>query len=270
MLCAQGHSNINNPANPPVYLSMTNIPPSKHRKSSAMSFQSTDQTRKYSTSTTFNITVLISGSGSNLQALIDACRPTGTLPNARISHVISNRKDAYGLTRASQAHIPTTYHNLVAYKRKEPRTDAGTTAARTHYDADLAQIILTHIPCPDLVVCAGWMHILSEPFIKALQSASVPIINLHPALPGAFNGANAIARAHEAFQRGDIASTGVMVHHVVSEVDMGRPIVTEQVEMRPGEELSGLEERIHQIEWKAIVEGVRVELKELEGERRTS
>lgn len=264
MLCAQSPSNTS--ANPPVYLSMTTLPKQKG-KHSAMS-QSTDQTRKYSTSTTFNITVLISGSGSNLQALIDACVPTGALPYVRISHVISNRKDAYGLTRASNKHIPTTYHNLVAYKKKEQETQAGVKTAREHYDADLAQIILTHIPCPDLVVCAGWMHILSDPFINALKTASVPIINLHPALPGQFNGANAIARAHEAFQRGEVTGTGVMIHHVVSEVDMGRPIVTEQVEIRSGEDLSSLEERIHKIEWKAIVEGVRLELKELENDRR--
>ena len=232
--------------------------------------QSTDQSRKYSNSTTFNITVLISGSGSNLQALIDACNPSSTLPHARISHVISNRKDAYGLTRAQKANIPTTYHNLVAYKKKEPQTDAGIKSARTHFDADLAQIILTRIPCPDLVVCAGWMHILSEPFIKALQAASVPIINLHPALPGKFNGANAIQRAYEAYQRGEITATGVMVHHVIGEVDMGRPIVTQEVDIRPGEELSQLEERIHQVEWKAIVEGVKIELKDLQNERKTS
>ncbi|ETN38678.1 phosphoribosylglycinamide formyltransferase [Cyphellophora europaea CBS 101466] len=235
-----------------------------------MSAPSTDQSRKYSTSSTFNITVLISGSGSNLQALIDACNPTGALPHARITHVISNRKDAYGLTRASNAHIPTTYHNLLAYKKKEAQNEAGVKSAREQYDADLAQIILTRIPSPDLVVCAGWMHILSGPFIKALQTASVPIINLHPALPGQFNGANAIQRAHEAFQRGEIASTGVMIHHVIGEVDMGRPIVTKEVECRPGEELSALEERIHQVEWKAIVEGVVAELKELEDERRRS
>jgi phosphoribosylglycinamide formyltransferase len=269
MLCAQGHSN-NNPANPPVYLSMTNLPPKKstHSRTPTMS-QSTDQTRKYSNSTTFNITVLISGSGSNLQALIDACQPTSALPHARISHVISNRKDAYGLTRAQKAHIPTTYHNLVAYKKKQPQTEEGIKAARTQYDADLAQIILTRIPCPDLVVCAGWMHILSEPFIKALQAASVPIINLHPALPGKFNGSNAIQRAYEAFQKGEITETGVMIHHVISDVDMGRPIITEEVQMRQGEELSQLEERIHQVEWKAIVEGVKIELKELQNERRT-
>jgi phosphoribosylglycinamide formyltransferase len=276
MLCAQGHAN--NTANPPVYLSMTNI--SKKKTSSTLSTainpytmpssQSTDQSRKYSASSTFNITVLISGSGTNLQALIDACKPSGPLSNARITHVISNRKDAYGLTRASKAGIPSTYHNLVAYKKKQPQTDAGVKTAREQYDADLAQIILTRIPSPDLVICLGWMHILSEAFIKALKTATVPIINLHPALPGKFNGANAISRAHEAFQRGEIASTGVMIHHVIGEVDMGKPIVVKEVECRTGEELNALEERIHQVEWKAVVEGVGIELKELEDERKRS
>ena len=228
----------------------------------------TDRSRQYSTSTTFNITVLISGSGSNLQALIDACAPGGRLPHGKIIHVISNRKDAYGLERAKKAGIPTSYHNLVAYKKKQPDTEAGVKAARRAYDRDLAQIILTHIPCPDLVVCAGWMHILSGPFISSLKSATVPIINLHPALPGQFNGSNAIGRAWDAFQRGEIVSTGVMIHHVISEVDAGKPIVVKEVEIRQGELESELETRIHEVEWKAIVEGTGIVLKDLEDQRR--
>lgn len=238
-----------------VSINMTNLPV-------------TDQSRKFATSSTFNITVLISGSGTNLQALIDACKPSSSLPNSRITHVISNRKDAYGLTRAQQANIPTTYHNLKSYKSKQPDTDAGKKAAREHYDADLAQIILTHIPCPDLVVCAGWMHVLSSPFLNALASADVPIINLHPALPGAFNGADAIGRAYEAFQNGEISKTGVMIHKVIRDVDMGDPVVVKEVEMRQGESKEELEERIHQTEWVAIVDGVRTVLKEVERERR--
>ena len=227
----------------------------------------TDQSRRFTGANTFDITVLISGSGTNLQALIDACARSSTIPNARITHVISNRKDAYGLTRAEQARIPTTYHNLVSYKRKQPDTEAGVKAARAKYDSDLAQLILTHIPCPDLVVCAGWMHILTASFINALKSASVPIINLHPALPGAFSGADAIGRAYEAFQQGKIKKTGVMIHKVVGEVDMGEPVVVKEVEMKRGEPKEQLEKRIHQTEWTAIVEGVRVVLKGLERER---
>ena len=270
MLCAQGHSH--NSANQPVYLSMQPLTKSttKTSRKSSSTGAMTDQTRKYSTSTTFNITVLISGSGTNLQALIDACNgPSGALMgHARITHVISNRKSAYGLKRAEEAHIPTLYHNLVSYKQKESQDETGVQKAREHYDADLAQRILTHIPSPDLVVCAGWMHILSDPFINALKSANVPIINLHPALPGKFNGANAIDRAWEAYQRGEIAGTGVMIHHVIGEVDMGEPIVVKEVACVKGEKLSDLEERIHKTEWEVIVEGVSKELAVLEEARK--
>lgn len=228
-----------------------------------------DHSRKYSRSTAFNITVLISGSGTNLQALIDACHNNSALQTAHISHVISNRKDAYGLQRAEHAGIPTTYHNLVSYKKAEPDTEQGVQVARQKYDSKLAQIILANIPSPDLVVCVGWMHILSDPFISALKSANVPIINLHPALPGQFSGANAIGRAWEAFQRGEIAGTGVMIHHVIGAVDEGEPIVVKEVECRQGESETELATRIHEVEWKTVVEGVGIVLKQLEDRRRS-
>lgn len=79
-----------------------------------------------------------------------------------------------------------------------------------------------------------------------IAKASIPIINLHPALPGAFNGANAIGRAWQAFQHGEIAATGVMIHYVISEVDMGEPIVVRDIECRTGESESELETRIHE------------------------
>ena len=236
---------------------------------------STDKSRAYSNSGSFNVTVLISGSGTNLQALIDACGQSPAsktkprlLPQAEITHVISNRKDAYGLTRARDANIATTYHNLVSYKNKYPKTENGEIEARRQYDADLAQMILTHIPCPDLVICAGWMHILSPVFINALTAANVPIINLHPALPKQFNGANAIGEAYKAFQRGQITHTGVMVHQVVEEVDMGEPILVQKVECRSGESQEDLERRIHETEWRLLVEATGEVLNKLEEKRR--
>ena len=208
--------------------------------------------------------VLISGSGTNLQALIDACQ-NHTIPSSRVCRVISNRKSAYGLERARIADIPTTYHNLVSYKKKHSDTEEGVETAREEYDIDLAKIIVEEKP--SLVVCAGWMHILSAPFIAALQRSSIPIINLHPALPGAFNGANAIGRAWEAFQHGDIAATGVMVHYVISEVDMGEPITVRDVPCRAGETESELETRIHEIEWEVIVEGAKKALEAASAKR---
>ncbi|KAK3214078.1 hypothetical protein GRF29_28g1918359 [Pseudopithomyces chartarum] len=120
----------------------------------------------------YNLVVLISGNGSNLQALIDACA-SSALPNTRITHVISNRKAAYGLTRAAQASIPTTYHNLLPFKRQHPDTPSGTTAARTAYDASLASIILALSPRPHVIVCAGWMHILTPDFLNPITQAGI-------------------------------------------------------------------------------------------------
>lgn len=131
------------------------------------------------------LTVLISGNGSNLQAVIDKAR-AGQLPT-NIIRVISNRKDAYGLERARQANIPTQYHNLVKYKKQHPATPEGVQAAREEYDAELARLVLADQP--EMVACLGFMHVLSPRFLEPLEAANVKIINLHPALPGAFNGA---------------------------------------------------------------------------------
>lgn len=129
------------------------------------------------------ITILISGSGTNLQALIDATQG-GVLPSTSIIRVISDRKNAFGLTRAEKAGIPTTYHNLISggYYKKGEQDKAIIAKARERFDADLAQIILKDTP--DLVVCAGFMHVLAPTFLQPLESAHIPVINLHPARPG--------------------------------------------------------------------------------------
>jgi phosphoribosylglycinamide formyltransferase len=135
--------------------------------------------------TPIRLTVLISGNGSNLQAVIDKVGE-GQIP-AKIVRVISNRKDAYGLERAKRADIPTQYHNLVKYKKQHPSTPEGVQAAREEYDAELARLVLAD--SPDLVACLGFMHVLSPKFLEPLEAKHLKIINLHPALPGAFNGA---------------------------------------------------------------------------------
>jgi phosphoribosylglycinamide formyltransferase len=132
------------------------------------------------------LTVLISGNGSNLQAVIDNI-DAGQRLSATIVRVLSNRKDAYGLERAKRAGIPTTYYNLLGYKKRHDNTPEGTKAAREEYDADLAALVLQDTP--NLVTCLGFMHVLSAKFLQPLWDAGVKIINLHPALPGAFNGA---------------------------------------------------------------------------------
>lgn len=194
---------------------------------------------------TAKIVVLISGSGTNLQALIDAAK-TGELP-AEITLVVSNRIKAYGLVRAAEAEIPTLYFPLKPYKT------AGKT--REQYDLDLAKKILAEKP--DLIVLAGWMHVVSPAFLNYFPNR---VINLHPALPGQFVGTHAIDRAYEAFQNGEIQHSGCMVHVVIPEVDAGPVIATAEVPILPEDSLADFEERMHQAEHKLIVKASKMAL----------
>jgi phosphoribosylglycinamide formyltransferase len=142
----------------------------------------------------------------------------------------------------------------VPYKKQYP---SDINLARQQYDADLASIILALTPLPSLIVCAGWMHIVTPPFLTPIASAGIKIINLHPALPGEFAGASAIERAWKAGREEGLKRTGVMIHEVIAEVDAGDAIVTEEVELREGETLDELESRIHAVEHGLIVEGTR-------------
>ncbi|KAK5112933.1 hypothetical protein LTR62_003755 [Meristemomyces frigidus] len=208
------------------------------------------------------ITVLISGSGSNLGALISACN-TPALPRARITHVISDRKDAYGLTRAADASIKTTYHGIVPYKKKYP-DHAGKSDfhdARRAYDADLANLVIAGTP--DIVVCAGFMRILTPSFLDPVKAQAIPIINLHPSKPGDLIGAGCIQRAWDEFEANKRTETGIMIHYVVEEVDMGEPIVHETISIQGCTSLSDLETRIHEREHSLIVKGTNSALQKL-------
>lgn len=181
------------------------------------------------------LVVLISGSGTNLQAVLDACAG-GVLP-AEVAAVFSNRPGAYGLVRAAQSGV-----QAVAFQ-KARETD------RREYDAALAASVASYKP--DWVLLAGWMRLLSASFLDAFPGR---VINLHPALPGMFPGTHAIERALEAYQRGEIAHTGVMVHLVPDEgVDSGPVLGQEIVPIFPGDTLESLEARVHQVEHSLLV-----------------
>jgi formyltetrahydrofolate-dependent phosphoribosylglycinamide formyltransferase len=188
------------------------------------------------------LAVFISGNGSNLQALIDAI-DVGQL-DAKIVVVVSNRKAAYGLARADRAGIPTLYFPLQPYRQ--------TGWSRENYDADLAQQIIPYKP--DLIVLAGWMHVLSPLFLDRFPRR---VLNLHPALPGQFAGTHAIERAYDAFHRGEIIHTGVMIHWVVPEVDAGQVVKMEAVPIDRADRLADLESRIHAVEHRLLVESVQ-------------
>ncbi len=182
-----------------------------------------------------SLVVFISGYGSNLQAILDACA-CGALP-ARVEAVISNKKDAYGLERARQAGIPAVYH-------PKPRE-----LDRRLYDSGLAELAVSYRP--DWIVLAGWMRVLSSTFLEHFPNQ---VVNLHPALPGTFPGTDAIQRAFEAYQRGEIAHTGVMVHLVPDEgVDAGPVLAQEVVPIEPQDTLQALEARMHAVEHRLLV-----------------
>lgn len=189
------------------------------------------------------LAVLISGNGSNLQALIDAIRLR--MLNAQIVVVVSNKKDAFGLQRAEKAGIPTRYHPLKPYKDAEK--------SRAEYDADLAKLLKEFKPT--YVVLAGWMHILSSEFLKFFPYR---VVNLHPALPGTFPGINAVERAFEAFQRKEIKKTGVMVHLVPDEaVDAGPVLESEAVPIYSTDTLDTLIQRVHTTEHRLLITALR-------------
>ncbi|HXF61315.1 MAG TPA: phosphoribosylglycinamide formyltransferase [Caldilineaceae bacterium] len=188
---------------------------------------------------TARLAVLISGNGTNLQAILDAIRARAL--DAQVVLVVSNRKNAYGLERAAKAGVPSRVHALKPYR------DAG--RSREEYDADLAELVRE--AKPDWVVLAGWMHILSDAFLRHFPYR---VVNLHPALPGQFPGAHAIAEALAAFQAGRIKKTGVMVHLVPDEqVDRGPVLASEEVPIYPGDTLESLTNRIHQVEHRVLV-----------------
>ncbi len=187
------------------------------------------------------LVVMISGSGSNLQALIDACA-SGVL-DATIALVVSNRKTAFGLERAAAAGIPTLYAPL------KPYTEGGW--PREMYDTDLADDIRPH--APDLIVCAGWMHVFTPAFIEHFAGR---VINLHPALPGVLAGRDSLRETFVAVQRGAAIETGCMVHRVSPEIDAGDVIDSERVPVLDGDTLETFAERMHAAEHQLIVRAV--------------
>lgn len=192
--------------------------------------------------TPFRLVVLISGNGSNLQAILDACA-AGEL-GAKVVSVISNKADAYGLVRAKNAGIEAIHFPKL---ENESRND---------YDARLAELV--NGKQPEYVVLAGWMRILSSFFLSSFPDR---VINLHPALPGTFPGTHAIERAYEAYRRGEITHTGVMVHLVPDEgVDNGPVLATEIVPINKDDTHETLETRVHETEHELLVKILKLML----------
>lgn len=187
----------------------------------------------------FKLIVFISGNGSNLQAIIDACK-SGCLINTCITLVVSNNKDAYGLIRAKENDIPTL---VLEQNPMELRNE--------YNDRLLIHIINYQF---DLIVLAGWMKILSENFITYIGSRK--IINLHPARPGEFPGKTAIEDAYSAFVEKKITKTGVMVHEVVPQIDAGKVLFTLDINIEPSDTIDTLRSRIQYYEKVVLLKGI--------------
>lgn len=175
-------------------------------------------------SATCNIVVLISGSGSNLQALIDSL---GADNPVRICAVVSNRADAFGLQRAQAAGIAT---HVVQHKDF---------ADREAFDAALMELIDTHQP--ELVVLAGFMRILTSGFVRHYQGR---LLNIHPSLLPKYKGLDTHRRALEA---GD-QEHGCSVHFVTEELDGGPVAIQAAFTVEADERIDKLTDRVHAAE----------------------
>ncbi len=170
------------------------------------------------------IGVLVSGDGTNLQALLDAELP--------VVAVAANRRDAYALIRARAAGVPAATFSLDCH------------ADRSERDLVMATWLEEH--GVELVVLAGYMHLLTAPFLARFPDR---VVNVHPSLLPAFPGAHAIDDALAA----DAETTGVTVHYVDEGLDTGAVICQEAVAVEPGETLR---ERIHAVEHRLLPEVV--------------
>ena len=186
------------------------------------------------------IAVLVSGGGTNLQALIDA-QARGELKNGVLAAVLSSRPDAYALERAARVGIPGY---VVA--RKEYASNREMTRALV---AKLRELDI------GLVVLAGFMHILTEEMVQAYPNA---ILNVHPALIPSFCGAGFYGlHVHEAALAYGVKITGATVHFVNEEPDGGPIVLQKAVEIREDDTPEVLQRRVmEQAEWQILPRAV--------------
>ena len=169
--------------------------------------------------------VLVSGSGTNLQAILDACA-AGDI-NGEVVVVVSNRDDAYGLERARSAGVAAVH------------VDPGSFADRSAYDHGVCVTLGEHRV--DFVVMAGYMKLLGA---EVLSAYPMRVVNIHPALLPSFPGAHAI---RDAFDHG-VKLTGVTVHFANEVFDEGPIIAQEAVPVLEDDTIEVLESRIHAVE----------------------
>ena len=172
----------------------------------------------------FSFAVLISGNGSNLQAMIDSLKQEKIL--GKICCVLSNKENAYGLERAKKEKIPTEVVNNEDFKTRED------------FDTELVRVLSTYKP--DLIVLAGFMRILSPVFVKAFGGK---VINIHPSLLPKYPGLNTHKRVLESSDK----IHGITVHFVDESLD-GGPICAQSSLNIKTSSIKELEKEIHKLE----------------------
>ena len=186
------------------------------------------------------VVVMVSGGGTNLQAILDAVQD-GKITNTEIVGVISNKKDAYALTRAQQAGIPSVCVSLKDYEGRE----------------DFNRALLKAVDSfePDLVVLAGFLVILPELLVKNYKNR---MINIHPALLPSFGGKGYYGlKVHEEVLARGCKVTGATVHFVDEGCDSGPILLQKAVEVKHGDTPEVLQRRVmEEAEWKILPQAI--------------
>ena len=199
--------------------------------------------------------VLISGGGTNLQALIDAER-AGRIPDGQIALVVSSKPDAYGLVRAEKAGIKSA---VVAIDRSLPESER-----QVDFEQRLSELLAEN--GIEMILLAGFMRILSADFVRNYPER---IINVHPSLIPSFCGDGFYGlKVHEAALAYGVKVTGATVHFVNEVTDGGKIIFQKAVEIKEGDTAESLQRRVmEEAEWKLLPEAAALVAAQIRGNK---
>ncbi len=188
-----------------------------------------------------NVVVLVSGSGSNLQAIIDATK-NGFFENVEITGVISSNPQAFALERAKREDIPTSIVSSYEYNDYKDRMAA-------------LKKVLDGMH-PDLIVLAGYLSFLSDEIVEAYRGQ---IINIHASLLPKYGGKGYYGiRIQEALLAAGDKEAGATVHFVEEEVDRGKIILQEKIDVEPSDTAATLKAKVLKVEHRILPEAIRI------------
>jgi phosphoribosylaminoimidazole-succinocarboxamide synthase len=182
--------------------------------------------------------VFASGSGTNFNAIINSIK--NDLFHLEIKSLFVN-KECGAIKYAEDNFIPINKFNLQNF------------SSRDEFDQELSKYVLEYNP--DFIVLAGWMHILGKSFLNNVKH--IPVLNLHPALPNSFVGANCIEDAYKAFLQKKITHTGCMTHYTIEELDRGETLSFCKIPIYESDTLDDLKDRFKKLEKGVLLEGIQ-------------